>query len=191
MDYVRPAFAPEQSRDLPMTSPLQIRAARDTDAAGLIELIGSAYAEYPGCVLDVDGEEPDLRAIASAYGRKGGGFWVAIEPHGGTLVGSAGWLPSSSQAGWIELRKLYVARAQRRRGLASELCTLVESVARERGAVGISLWSDTRFLDAHRFYAARGYQQRPETRALNDLSNSIEYGFTKRLRAAADPPSAL
>lgn len=173
-----------------MTTSLQIRAARDTDATGLIELIGSAYAEYPGCVLDVDREEPDLRAIASAYTRKGGGFWVTIEPQSGALVGSAGWLPSATYAGWIELRKLYVARAQRRRGLASELCARVEHVARERGAVGISLWSDTRFLDAHRFYAVRGYQKQPETRELHDLSLSVEYRFTKRLRAAADPPSA-
>jgi putative acetyltransferase len=174
-----------------MTPSLEIRAALDSDAAGLIELIGSAYAEYPGCVLDVEREEPDLRAIASAYSRKGGSFWVAIEPQRGALVGSVGWLPSSTDAGWIELRKLYVARAQRRRGLASELCGRVEAVARERGAVGISLWSDTRFLDAHRFYAVRGYQQEPETRELNDLSNSVEYHFTKRLRAAADSPSAL
>lgn len=174
-----------------MTSSLEIRVARDTDAAGLIELIGSAYAEYPGCVLDVDGEEPDLRAIASAYARKGGGFWVTIEPQSGALVGSVGWLPSSTQPGWLELRKLYVARAQRRRGLASELCTLVEDVARKQGALGISLWSDTRFLDAHRFYAVRGYQKQAETRALNDLSNTIEYRFIKLLRAAVDLPSAL
>jgi putative acetyltransferase len=50
----------------------RIRAARDSDAGGLISLIGDVYAEYPGCILDVDGEEPDLRAICSAYAAKGG-----------------------------------------------------------------------------------------------------------------------
>jgi putative acetyltransferase len=158
---------------------LSLRPARDADADALIALIGGAYAEYPGCVLDVDGEEPDLRAIASAYARKGGGFWVAIDETTGALVGSAGWLPSAAaeRPGWVELRKLYVARAQRRRGLASLLCARVEALARERGAPGVELWSDTRFLDAHGFYAGRGYRQLPGFRQLFDLSQSSEYHF--------------
>jgi putative acetyltransferase len=158
---------------------LSLRPARDADADALIALIGSAYAEYPGCVLDVDGEEPDLRAIASAYARKGGAFWVAIDEAAGALVGSAGWLPSAAadRPGWVELRKLYVARAHRRRGLASVLCGRVEAEARGRGARGVELWSDTRFLDAHRFYAGRGYQQLPGSRQLFDLSQSSELHF--------------
>jgi putative acetyltransferase len=160
-----------------------VRDACDGDAAGLIELIGNAYAEYPGCVLDVDREEPDLRAIATAFARKGGGFWVVEqcvpEQLTNSLVGSAGWLPSAAYAGWIDLRKLYVAKPFRRRGVASELCTRVEELARARRAIGISLWSDTRFVEAHQFYRARGYTQQPETRDLHDLSNTTEYRFTK------------
>jgi GNAT superfamily N-acetyltransferase len=121
----------------------------------------------------------DLRAIASAYARKGGGFWVAIDEATGALVGSAGWLPSAAagRPGWVELRKLYVARVHGRRGLASVLCARVEAVARERGAPGVELWFDTRFVDAHRFYAARGYQQLPGSRQLFDVSQSSEYHF--------------
>jgi putative acetyltransferase len=164
-----------------MSPGLLTRAARDDDAAGLIELIGSTYAEYPGCVLDVDGEEPDLRAIASAYATKGGSFWVSIDEASGALVGCVGWLPSAApeMSGWVELRKLYVARTHRRRGLASALCARVEAAARERGAAGVELWSDTRFLDAHRFYANRGYRQQPGSRQLFDLSRSSEYHFEK------------
>jgi len=40
-----------------MAAALVTRPARDTDRDGLIALIGSAYAEYPGCVLDVEREE--------------------------------------------------------------------------------------------------------------------------------------
>jgi putative acetyltransferase len=166
-----------------LTSSLQIRGAEDADAAGLIALIGTVYAEYPGCILDVDAEEPALKAIASAFASSGGNFWVAIDGSG-ALVGCVGWVPGplvSGQRGWVQLRKLYVARAQRRRGLASELCARVESAAREQRAPGIELWSDSRFLDAHRFYVARGYQRQPETRELADLSCSTEYRFTKAL----------
>jgi putative acetyltransferase len=156
-----------------------IRAARDDDAEALIGLIGAVYAEYPGCVLDVEREEPDLLEIASAYARKGGGFWVATIEATGAVVGCVGWSPSSAsdRSGWVELRKLYVARAHRRKGLAGALCSRVEVAARERGARGIELWSDTRFLDAHRFYAGRGFRQQPGSRQLFDLSDSSEYHF--------------
>jgi putative acetyltransferase len=165
----------------------RIRVARDSDAGGLISLIGDVYAEYPGCILDVDREEPDLRAIGSAYAAKGGQFWVAV---GGTdggderVVGCVGWSPSSdpSRAGWLELRKLYVARSHRRRGLASALCEHVEAAAHARSAPGIELWSDTRFEDAHRFYAQRGYERQSAVRQLFDLSQSSEYQFIRRRR---------
>jgi putative acetyltransferase len=166
-----------------MVQGLMTRAALDGDAAGLIELIGGAYAEYPGCILDVQGEEPDLLAIASAYAGKGGEFWVSIDEASGALVGSIGWLPSPSvgMSEWVQLRKLYVARSYRRRGLASELCARVQAAAEQRGALGIELWSDTRFRDAHRFYARRGFERLPETRQLFDVSQSTEYHFARRL----------
>lgn len=175
---------------------LLTRPARDDDRDGLIQLIGKTYAEYPGCVLDVEREEPDLLGIASAYARYGGAFWVITAPApeaapamaeasataAGVIVACVGWLPSSraERSGWVELRKLYVARDYRRRGLASALVGRVESAARERGAPGVELWSDTRFLDAHRLYARHGYRQGAQ-RELFDVSRSVEYHFEKRL----------
>lgn len=161
----------------------RIRPARDSDAGGLIALIAAVYAEYPGCVLDVDREELDLRAIASAYAARGGQFWVAVDGADEGIVGCVGWSPSNDSArpGWVELRKLYVARSHRRRGLAGALCDQVESAARARNSPGIELWSDTRFKDAHRFYAQRGYERQSAVRQLADLSQSSEYHFLRRL----------
>jgi GNAT superfamily N-acetyltransferase len=161
----------------------RIRVARDSDAGALIALIGSVYAEYPGCILDVDREEPDLRAIFSAYAAKGGQFWVAVDGADEQVVGCIGWSPSSdrSRPGWLELRKLYVARSHRRRGLAGVLCEFVEAAARARSAPGIELWSDTRFEAAHRFYAQRRYERQSGARQLFDLSQSSEYHFVLRL----------
>lgn len=161
----------------------RIRAGQDSDVDGLIELIGAVYAEYPGCILDVDREEPDLLTIGSAYAAKGGQFWVAVDGPAERIVGCIGWSPSrdGSLVGWLELRKLYVARSHRRRGLAGALCEHVEAAARARSAPGIELWSDTRFEDAHRFYARRGYERRGEVRQLFDLSHSSEYHFVRRL----------
>jgi putative acetyltransferase len=161
---------------------IQLREARDEDAEGLIALIGAVFSEYPGCVLDVEGELPELRHIATSFRAWSGQFWVATR--GERLVGCVGWTPTCAPEG-IELRKLYVAQHERERGLGGRLCTLVEEAAEARGARFIELWSDTRFETAHRFYARRGYRQGPTTRALHDLSNTVEYYFRRESRLAS------
>jgi len=152
--------------------PIRIRPARDDDGPALIVLIERIWDEYPGCVMDVDGEVPELRRIASAHAEGGGAFWIAeLE---GDLVGCVGWVPRADGAG-VELRKLYVAARARRRGLGACLCERVESAARDRAYV--DLWSDTRFEDAHRLYEARGYLRGPHTRELHDRSHTVEYYY--------------
>ncbi|MDP9432952.1 MAG: GNAT family N-acetyltransferase [Actinomycetota bacterium] len=156
-----------------MRRPLPVlRDARDDDSAALIELIGSCWAEYPGCVLDVDAEEPWLRSPATAYGACGGRLWVAELD--GRVVGCAGLRGR-------ELKSLYVAAAARRRGLGARLVRVVEREAAARGCRDLVLWSDTRFLEAHRLYAACGWEMQPEIRGLHDLSNTTEHLFTKTL----------
>ena len=157
---------------------VHIRDACDDDGDALIELIGSVFAEYPGCVLDVDGELPELRAIATAFANWNGRIWVAtLAEH---IVGCVGFSISAPQQ--VELRKLYVARPARRAGLGSRLCDLVEQEATERNAQIVELWTDTRFVDAHRLYERRGYVRGPDTRELHDRSNTVEYYYRKRLR---------
>ncbi len=156
----------------------QIRAARDADAWDLIGLIAACWAEYPGCVLDVHGEEPWLLAPATAYSEAGGQLWVAEED--GRVVASVGLKPAAQPDG-IALTSLYVARAARRRGLGDRLVALVEAEAQRRGAAFVELWTDTRFRDAHRLYARRGYARGPDTRELHDRSRSVEYYYRKPL----------
>jgi putative acetyltransferase len=49
-------------------------------------------------------------------------------------------------------------------------------------AIGrLELWSDTRFVDAHRLDARLGYRRLPGTRDLHDRSNSTEYHYAKSL----------
>ena len=140
-------------------------------------MITSCYAEYPGCVLDVENEAPELKAVASYHAGKGGRFWVAERQ--GWVVASAGLLPADG--GSIELKKLYVLDSARRSGLGGRLCELVEREARSLGAGYVELWSDTRFKEAHRLYERRGYVRGPRTRELRDLSATVEYYFRKEL----------
>lgn len=163
---------------------VQIRDGRDDDAEGLIALLGGVFAEYPGCVLDVDGELPELRAIASSFRRWGGRFWVAERD--GRVVGCIGMSPSA-RGGGVELRKLYVQKNERKAGLGGALCDLIEGEARAQGAPFVDLWSDTRFERAHALYERRGYVRGPTTRDLHDKSASTEYYFRKDLAAPASP----
>lgn len=161
-------------------APPAIRPARDEDEDGLIALIGGCFAEYPGCVLDVDGEIPELRAIATHFSGRDGRFWVAEAE--GAVAGCIGIAPAPDPDG-VELLKLYVDGAMRGRGLGSRLVALVEAEANRRGAAFIELWTDTRFESAHRLYERHGYERLPKTRDLHDLSDTTEYHYRKRLGA--------
>jgi GNAT superfamily N-acetyltransferase len=154
----------------------QLRPVTDEDSAALIELIGVTWSEYPGVVLDVDREEPWLRAPASHYAERGGWFWVAVGADGG-LHACIGLRPSGE--GSVELKSLYVAAAGRRGGLGTGLVRFVEDEAIRLGARRILLWSDSRFADAHRLYTRLGYSNTGEERELHDLSDTTEYSFAK------------
>ncbi len=156
---------------------LVIRSAQDDDSENLIRLIGTIYAEYPGCILDVDAEMPELRRPASAAEADDGCWWVVEGERG--IVGSVAVVPEETDV--VELKKLYVSPNARRRGLGGQLVALAEREARGRRASRIVLWSDTRFADAHRLYARLGYVRAPRTRVLGDLSNTIEYHYSKDL----------
>jgi len=158
-------------------SEIVIRSARDEDAQGLISLIANAFAEYPGCILDVDVDMPELRRPATAIKTEKGRWWVA--ELGGDVVGSVAVTPMEERL--IELKKLYVSPVARRRGLGAHLVALAESEAKSRKAMTLFLWTDTRFEDAHRLYERLGYGRAPHTRALNDGSNTIEYHYSKDL----------
>ena len=153
-----------------------IRPVADSDSARLIDLIATCWAEYPGCVLDVDREEPWLRAPASAYLGWQGAMWVATI--GDAVVACVGLKPTP---GAVELKSLYVAVEARRRGLGERLTRLVEDEARRRGYRRIELWSDTRFTAGHRLYERLGYRRLPDVRQLADLSATTEYHYEKTL----------
>ncbi len=69
----------------------RIRPGEDEDAEQLIALIGACWALYPGVRLDVDGEMPELRSLATYYARAGGALWVAED--GGTMLGMVATRP--------------------------------------------------------------------------------------------------
>lgn len=165
-----------------------LRPAADADADLLIALVGTCYAEHPGCVLDLDGVDADLRAVASHLEPVGGRMWLAEDRRG--AVACVGFAPTRVHgAPAVELKRLYVRPDARRRGLGRRLVAHVEAVAARRGDEVVELWSDSRFTDAHRLYTSLGYVRQPETRQLHDPSNTTEHHFVKQLVAGAGSPT--
>lgn len=156
-----------------------IRPAADGDAPALIRLVDALYRDYPGCVLLVDEEEPELRRPASAYA-PGGAWWVA--ERGGRLVASVAVRPSTYRSGWGELRKLYVERRTQGQGLGAALLAFAEGEMAARGWRDLHLWTDSRFDAAHRLYVRAGWQRQALTRLLGDASRTTELEFVKRVR---------
>lgn len=159
--------------------PIDPRPATDADADALVALIGGVYAEYPGCVLDLEGIDDDLVAPATAFERHGGHLWLVDEPSGRELLACVGAGPLRD--GSVELKRLYVHRDARGRGLGTQLVRWVEAHAVGLGAERIELWSDTRFLDAHRHYRRLGYAETDELRDLDDPSHTTERRFERQL----------
>jgi len=157
--------------------PAHLRPGRDDDAAGFIALIGACWAEYPGCVMDMERENAELFGLATYYADKGGALWAAEA--GGAIVGMTGVAPL--EAGAWEIGKVYVDAGQRGTGLALSLMTAAEAHARAAGATELKLWSDTRFTRAHAFYEKLGFVREGAIRVLDDLSNSLEYAYAKPL----------
>ena len=156
-----------------------IRPGRDTDEADYIRLIGDAWSEYPNCILDVDGEVPELRALESYFAKAGGALWVAEEED--RAVGMVATRPLGSDNAW-EICKMYVEKSQRGTGLAHQLLGGAEEHAIRAGAQRIVLWTDTRFDAAHKFYEKRSYVRSGSIRILDDISKSLEFRYAKPAR---------
>ena len=156
-----------------------VRDVDDADAPQVIDLISDVYDEYQGCVLLVDEEEPELKSPATSFGSSGGRFWVAECNE--RICGTVALTPTDAP-GVARLQKLYVASAARGRGVGATLCKLAERAAREDMKAGMMmLYTDSRFLNAHRLYERLGYKRQPGLLHRADASNSVEYVYTKKL----------
>ncbi len=155
---------------------MTIRPVRNKDAEGLIDLIDRCFSEYPGVVVEPDGIDSDLRAYATALEKIGGeGFVVEIDSR---IVGLVSGSMITDEL--YQLKRIYLDADLRGSGMGEKLLRLIESRATACGAASIELWSDSRFLRAHRFYVREGFKRSGRERELTDLSNSTEYHFVKK-----------
>ncbi len=148
------------------------RAGRDDDAPAFIALIERCWSDYPGCILDIDAEAPELLALASYYAAQGGALWIAGDGDGMVATKPLG-------DGIWEICRVYVHPDAHGTGLGPALLQIAERHAISAGATELALWTDTRFTRAHRFYEKHAYVHDGALRALHDVAASIEYRYAK------------
>jgi GNAT superfamily N-acetyltransferase len=119
---------------------------------------------------------PELRALASYYAGQGGALWVAEADD--ALIGMVATRLLDTTGTW-EICRVYVHPTHHGGGLGHRLLDTAEAHARAAGATRLALWSDTRFERAHRFYEKRSYVRSGPIRVLDDISNSLEFGYAK------------
>jgi GNAT superfamily N-acetyltransferase len=130
---------------------ITIRPARFTDATAFASL--ATQLGYPSAPLQVEERlkavlhDPKHLILAADAGR-----------------GAVGWahayvccLVESDL--YVELGGLVVEESYRGRGIGAKLLEEVERWARQKGALNVSLRSNIIRHDAHKFYAARGYER--------------------------------
>lgn len=147
-----------------------IRPLRPDDLPEVLGLIGPIYREY-GLLLDVEADEPHLINPCEYFRSRGGEFWVLEE--GRELCGTAAFLLRADHA---ELKSMYVRRNLRGTGLGGKLLSHVIDHIRRLEMKRLTAWSDTRFVDAHRFYRGKGFIL-DGIRCLFDGNDSWEYAF--------------
>ena len=130
-------------------------------------------ADFEAYIVRSLSEEIDH--IARYYAVRQGGFWVAVD--GDKVVGMFGLAPVSDAA--MELRRMYVASAWRRRGLARQMLAHAEDEARRLGYRLMVLSTSELQEAALALYRAEGFRYVREERADAATNKTIGGGIVR------------
>jgi putative acetyltransferase len=173
---------------------LSIRVATNRDVDDVVRVIRAVYDEY-GFAWEEGGYHADLYDLEGAYDAVGDTFYVAEWE--GTTLGTAAlerFEPVPGEAGSIlwrngyrriggadcSIERLYVHPDGRRRGMGRALMQKVIDDARAEGRKAMEIWSDKKFVDAHRLYEQFGAKVVGE-RICDDPDESPEWGLLLEL----------
>lgn len=131
-----------------------IRPATAADAQPIRALVGSVLQEY-GLAPDPAGIDRDLEDPIASY-RGAGGELDAVVDGSGRVVGCCGVLPRADGA--CELRKMYLAKEARGRGVGKRLLDRALAFARGRGFARIELETASVLDTAIALYRAAGFR---------------------------------
>lgn len=137
----------------------RLRPANNRDRGGISKLVYEVLAEYK-LKPDPGSTDADLKDIERSYFERGGAFYV-LEEENGSIIGAYGLYPT--EEGPCELRKMYLQRSHRGKGLGRLLLEDALAQARQMGFENMTLETASVLKEAISLYRSYGFAEyRPE-----------------------------
>jgi predicted N-acetyltransferase YhbS len=130
-----------------------IRPATNADEAAITALVFEVLREY-GLEPDPGATDADLKDIEGSYAERGGCFDVLLDGEG-RIVGSVGLYPLVD--GRCELRKMYLHRRERGKGVGKLLLEHALTRAVDLGFTEVVLETASALIEATRLYRDHGF----------------------------------
>lgn len=131
----------------------RLRRADNKDCSEVISLVYSVLKEY-GLKPDPQATDADLGDIEQSYFERGGVFFV-LEDRDGSVIGAYGLYPLEDNA--CELRKIYLHKSHRGKGLGKFLLDSALAQARELGFKRVTLETASVLKEAIALYESYGF----------------------------------
>jgi len=131
----------------------RLRRACNEDREGVTRLVYGVLEEY-GLRPDPQATDADLKDIEQSYFARGGAFFV-LEDERGSIIGAYGLYPTENQT--CELRKMYLHKSHRGKGLGKSLLDSALAQARELGFTTVTLETASVLKEAIVLYESHGF----------------------------------
>jgi putative acetyltransferase len=152
----------------------RLRPADNRDCECIARLVYGVLKEY-GLKPDPACTDADIKDIESSYFGRGGTFFV-LETEDGSIVGAYGLYPIDEQT--CELRKMYLHKAHRGKGLGKLLLEDALSKARQLGFNKMILETASVLKEAISLYRSYGFvEYKPD-----HLSSRCDQAFSLELK---------
>jgi len=135
----------------------RIRDASNADGPAVVGLVFGVLREF-GLDPHPSGTDADLADIEASYLATGGAFEV-IEAPDGAIVGSVAIYPLDRSAGLCELRKMYLHRDWRGRGLGKLMLQRALRRAKQLGFRRVEIETASVLKDAIALYERVGFRK--------------------------------
>ena len=133
-----------------------IRPAGNTDIPSVKNVVFSVLKEY-GLKPDEAGKDNDLDDIETSFFANNGHFGVLVEKNTNNLIGTVGLF--SLDKGTCELRKMYLLKDFRGKGLGKFMLTFTIQAAKERQYKRIVLETISPLKEAISLYKQAGFRE--------------------------------
>ncbi len=134
---------------------LRLRVASNRDCEHITNLVFSVLREYD-LKPDPASTDADIKDIDSSYFQRGGTFFV-LEEKDGSIIGAYGLYPLEKHT--CELRKMYLHKAYRGKGLGKLLLEDALTRARQLGFRRMTLETASVLKEAIALYKSYGFAE--------------------------------